>query len=572
VRVGASACAAGWSLCDGRGETERTHCLAPRVRHVAECVWSACTRPRGLIDDSVRSQVILRHPEGPGAFVERLRAPINNPPGMARSLRPRMAKRVWEDSASTDDENDEEVAGFHPVLTTKRRPKKQLRSAPVETGEEEDAADGLSDAAGDEGNARRPVVCGRNWLPMEDARLLSAVEKYGSSWKQIAEALKPLGTRRTTAMCRNRYQRIVAPTQPGKEGRNRCKKCGQVKRGHTCTAPNFEGGLLPVEEEDASLATQPQTAPMRAPRVRYEVDRLSFRTPNPRASHGTEGDLSAHSILIQAVGNDFKVDERFLAKVNQGEASLTASEEADAGAALGGVSTASHRLPGFLGSLGPPLIAANKRPSASGQRSSGSITASFLSELVHLSEVPMAELHMSVSDLQNAAEAALNSRSFASFVEKTEHGKMKSASDEATDLAAMEAEGEAALADDRWPSATSRPEVETPTVTSTDEAFAFSPLAFEEKAVSSAELSVERCASRLAVRGSGPEHAYDQLLPLPATEASYDVPINEELPPVAPPRLVALPSFSRAPSFSFADKDKSAALLPPPAPRFSCVA
>ena len=52
---------------------------------------------------------------------------------------------------------------------------------------------------------------------------------------KVAKALESTG--RTDAMCRNRYTRIKAPMKAGVECKNRCKRCGQMKRGHTCLTP-----------------------------------------------------------------------------------------------------------------------------------------------------------------------------------------------------------------------------------------------------------------------------------------------------------------------------------------------
>lgn len=70
----------------------------------------------------------------------------------------------------------------------------------------------------------------RNWEPEEDATLLDFIGENGSRWKAIAKLLPG----RTEAMCRNRYQRIQAPSRGTVECVNKCTACGQLKRGHTC--------------------------------------------------------------------------------------------------------------------------------------------------------------------------------------------------------------------------------------------------------------------------------------------------------------------------------------------------
>lgn len=83
----------------------------------------------------------------------------------------------------------------------------------------------------------RNIAAPKSWEPEEDLALKQAIEEHGSQWKKIASLLPG----RTEAMCRNRYQRMQAPLQ-GKAGRNLCTACGQIKRGHTCTAKATTGG------------------------------------------------------------------------------------------------------------------------------------------------------------------------------------------------------------------------------------------------------------------------------------------------------------------------------------------
>ena len=66
--------------------------------------------------------------------------------------------------------------------------------------------------------------------------LLNAVRAHGKKWRMIS-ALIP---GRTEAMCRNRFTRMEAPERTEMKGwsepRNKCNACGQLKKGHTCTA------------------------------------------------------------------------------------------------------------------------------------------------------------------------------------------------------------------------------------------------------------------------------------------------------------------------------------------------
>lgn len=80
-----------------------------------------------------------------------------------------------------------------------------------------------------------PAAFSNPWRPEEDEALVAAIKTHGMSWKKVEKDLRPYA--RTVAMCRNRYARMMAPLRGGiqAKGRNRCKICNQIKRGHTCT-------------------------------------------------------------------------------------------------------------------------------------------------------------------------------------------------------------------------------------------------------------------------------------------------------------------------------------------------
>merc|ERR1712188_96415 len=73
-----------------------------------------------------------------------------------------------------------------------------------------------------------------DWQPEEDDALLTAIGRHGTQWKQIALEMP----NRNHAMCRNRYARIKAAPDTSVDAkgrnRNRCTKCGQINKGHTC--------------------------------------------------------------------------------------------------------------------------------------------------------------------------------------------------------------------------------------------------------------------------------------------------------------------------------------------------
>ena len=66
------------------------------------------------------------------------------------------------------------------------------------------------------------------WTGREDALMLRLIDRHGPTWKIISRCMP----NRTVSSIRNRYLRIVAGRQTG--GKNKCRTCGQIKRGHTC--------------------------------------------------------------------------------------------------------------------------------------------------------------------------------------------------------------------------------------------------------------------------------------------------------------------------------------------------
>ena len=70
------------------------------------------------------------------------------------------------------------------------------------------------------------------WTAEEDILLLQLIDTHGTSWKKIASGMFAFG--RTVAMCRNRYQRMTVDLSKCPQRANTCRRCGQMKRGHTC--------------------------------------------------------------------------------------------------------------------------------------------------------------------------------------------------------------------------------------------------------------------------------------------------------------------------------------------------
>jgi len=99
-----------------------------------------------------------------------------------------------------------------------------------------------------------PPAQGRPWTDAEDDALLLGVQKCGMHWQQVAKGMTHFG--RSQAMCRNRYQRITAREKnPHMVCKNRCKKCGQIKRGHTCRALTGGNGVERTPVRTLALQT-----------------------------------------------------------------------------------------------------------------------------------------------------------------------------------------------------------------------------------------------------------------------------------------------------------------------------
>ena len=75
------------------------------------------------------------------------------------------------------------------------------------------------------------------WTEEEDRRLREAIDANRTpadrpKWRVVASLMEG----RSDAMCRNRWARIMAGLRD--PGQNRCTKCGEIRKGHTCSNPN----------------------------------------------------------------------------------------------------------------------------------------------------------------------------------------------------------------------------------------------------------------------------------------------------------------------------------------------
>jgi hypothetical protein len=109
------------------------------------------------------------------------------------------------------------------------------------------------------------------WAPEEDHIILEMHQSEGPKWSKIVQRLPG----RTISSVRNRWQRIEKGRklrEQGKESKNKCHACGQLKRGHVCYA-KLKGGpqveihnvpptVSPVHPARLAITTQPPSIPM----------------------------------------------------------------------------------------------------------------------------------------------------------------------------------------------------------------------------------------------------------------------------------------------------------------------
>lgn len=110
------------------------------------------------------------------------------------------------------------------------------------------------------------------WAPEEDHIILEMHEHEGPKWSKIVQRLPG----RTISSVRNRWQRIEKGRklrEQGKESKNKCHSCGQLKRGHVCYA-KMRGGPM-VEYHNTSPTMMPGS------RVYIDSDGKVEKMPTP---------------------------------------------------------------------------------------------------------------------------------------------------------------------------------------------------------------------------------------------------------------------------------------------------
>ena len=135
----------------------------------------------------------------------------------------------------------------------------------------------------------------RGFSAEEDAHLASLMETMGPKWKTIAEAMSaavPDAPPRTAAMVRNRFLRVQKGKREAEEGkaRNKCGRCGALKKGHVCTVGKALA-LTPTMSEDLKTNT---------PHTVHESNDLHGAMPRYRdmLARGHEGTPSLGALVV----------------------------------------------------------------------------------------------------------------------------------------------------------------------------------------------------------------------------------------------------------------------------------
>ena len=126
-----------------------------------------------------------------------------------------------------------------------------------------------------------------------DAKLLPLIEEYGTSWKEIA---KHLPKNITISAARNRWMRLNQPK--GKKAKNRCKLCGQTKRGHnwvTCKRLSEKKS----EEKSEKKADSKEQAPTQE-HLSSDAESVRYSKTSNAAEQGAADEDSETSDAEQA--------------------------------------------------------------------------------------------------------------------------------------------------------------------------------------------------------------------------------------------------------------------------------
>ena len=149
---------------------------------------------------------------------------------------------------------------------------------------------------------KTPANGGRQWSSEEDELLLAALDQYGPKWTAVAHAV---GHERTQAMCRNRYQRMMAPNQ-GKRALNR-STAGESRLGHACKEgmPSAAGAEQPARYAETSAQRRREALPAAAHGVVDTLAPLAIQRPHVRLSPALPGvaPSAAHGAGLHLTGS-----------------------------------------------------------------------------------------------------------------------------------------------------------------------------------------------------------------------------------------------------------------------------
>lgn len=123
----------------------------------------------------------------------------------------------------------------------------------------------------------------RPWEPEEDEIIRDAIERLGHKWSKIVELLDD----RSVSAVRNRWQRM----EKGRTGgisKNRCHQCGQMKRGHTCTARMGGGPSVALGRR----TVRPRPSPSGLLSVDVHLAGMSEPFPSPPTMTRSDGSFS----------------------------------------------------------------------------------------------------------------------------------------------------------------------------------------------------------------------------------------------------------------------------------------
>ena len=118
------------------------------------------------------------------------------------------------------------------------------------------------------------------WTAEEDRLLLHLIDVHGTSWKTIGQSFNA----RSVSSIRNRYQRIINGSKH--KGKNKCQRCGMIKRGHIC-----QGRVRATDDDEVLLLSPVTEKPPSPPRASTEF-RLDVNDDVTEVEESEDEDVS----------------------------------------------------------------------------------------------------------------------------------------------------------------------------------------------------------------------------------------------------------------------------------------